>query len=83
MNITQGGLSDIISLNSGLSAITNAEKVTLSIKLSGTPYENSYSLWIYPADADTIVPDDIIVSNKLDKQSSGRFSCGCKSIVLP
>jgi hypothetical protein len=83
IDIAQGGLSDIISLNSGLSVITKAEKVTLSIKLSGTPYENSYSLWIYPADADTKVPADIIVSNKLDKQLLVDLSSGAKVLFFP
>ena len=82
MDIGQGGLSDFISLNAGLSGFVKAEKVTLSIKLSGTPYENSYSLWIYPADINTTVPADIIVSDRLDRKLLEEFIFGCKNIVL-
>lgn len=72
MDITQGSLSDIMSQNAGLTNITKADKITLSIRLSGTPYENSYSLWIYPADADTVVPSDIIgiTRNDVDPDKS-------------
>ena len=83
MNVSQGGLSDFISLNAGLSGIVKAEKVTLSIKLSGTPYENSYSLWIYPADVNTMVPADIIVSDRLDRKLLEDLSSGAKVLFFP
>lgn len=83
MDIARGGLSDILSLDVGLTNIKKPEKVTLSIKLSGTPYENSYSLWIYPADADTEVPSDIIIAEKLDKQVIQNLSSGAKVLFFP
>ena len=83
MEIAQGGLSDIIPVTTGLDGITEAEKVTLSIKLSGTPYENSYFLWIYPADADTSVPSDIIVSDRLDRKLLEDLSSGAKVLFFP
>lgn len=83
MEIAQGGLSDIIPVNAGLEGITKAEKVTFSIKLSGTPYENSYSLWIYPAEADTQVPSDIIVSDRLDTKLLQDLSSGAKVLFFP
>ena len=83
MDIGQGGLSDFISLNAGLSGIVKAEKVTLSIKLSGTPYENSYSLWIYPADVNTMFPADIIVSDRLDRKLLEDLSSGAKVLFFP
>lgn len=83
MDISQGSLSDIMSLNAGLANITKADKMTLSIKLSGTPYENSYSLWIYPADADTVVPSDIIVTEKLDRHIIQELSSGAKILFFP
>jgi len=83
MDIDQGGLSDFISLKTGLSDIVKAEKVTLSIKISGTPYENSYSLWIYPADVNTMVSADIIVSDRLDRKLLEDLSSGAKVLFFP
>lgn len=83
MEIAQGGLSEIIPLNADFSGIAKAEKLTLSIKLSGTPYENSYSLWIYPADVDTNVPADIIVSEKLDGKMLEDLSSGARVLFFP
>jgi hypothetical protein len=83
IDIAQGGLSDIMSLNADLKSIDKAEKVTLSIKLGGTPYENSYPLWIYPADVNTMVPADIIVSDRLDRKLLEDLSLGAKVLFFP
>jgi len=83
IDIAQGGLSDIMSLNAGLTSISKAEKVKLSIKLSGTPYENSYPLWIYPAEADISVPSDLIITEKLDRSVMQNLSSGAKVLFFP
>jgi len=82
-DIAQGGLSYIMAINAGLSGITKAEKVILSIKLIGTPYENSYSLWVYPADTDTAIPSDLIITEKLDKPIIQDLSSGAKVLFFP
>ena len=83
LDIDRGGLSDIISVSAGLVNIQKAEKLTLSIKLNGTPYENAYPLWIYPADADTEVPSDIFIADKLDRQVIQNLSSGAKVLYFP
>lgn len=83
MDIGQGGLSEFISVNAGLSGILKAEKVTLAIKLRGTPYENAYSLWIYPADTETMVPADIIVADRLDRNVLEDLFSGAKVLFFP
>ena len=83
LEIGQGGLSEPIPVSAVLSGISKAEKVNLSIKLSGTPYENSYPLWIYPAGTDTSVPSDIIVSDRLDAKLLQDLSSGAKVLFFP
>lgn len=83
LEIGQGGLSEPIPVSAVLSGISKAEKVNLSIKLSGTPYENSYPLWIYPAGTDTSVPSDIIVSDRLDATLLQDLSSGAKVLFFP
>jgi hypothetical protein len=66
-DLQQGELTDIATLKSDLSKISKAEKLSLSILLEGTHYQNSYPVWVYPTDVDTKVPENILVSEKLDK----------------
>ena len=83
MDIAMGGLTDVISVNIDLSKIVKAEKLTLSIELDGTPYKNSYPVWVYPYGVDTSVPADIIISEKLDKKTLNELSAGAKVLLFP
>ena len=82
-DILQGGLNDVASLNIDLSRITKAEKLSLSIGLEGTQYKNSYPLWVYPADVDTKVPENILVSEKLDKTTLTKLAGGATVLLFP
>jgi len=48
LNSPQGELTDVGTITSGLASIDRAAKVTLELSVQGTPYRNSYDLWIYP-----------------------------------
>jgi hypothetical protein len=82
-DILQGGLTNIGSLNIDLLKFSRAEKLTLSIYLEGTHYENSYPIWVYPSDADIKVPDNILVSKNLDKTTLSRLSDGAMVLLFP
>lgn len=67
---------------SALSKISKAEKLTLSIVLEGTHYQNSYPVWVYPADINTKVPENIIVSENLN-ESISRLEEGALVLFFP
>ncbi|MFA5818465.1 MAG: hypothetical protein WC854_04235 [Bacteroidales bacterium] len=82
-DISQGVLTDVASLNIDLSKISKAEKLSLSIVLEGTQYKNTYPVWVYPADVDTKVPENILVSEKLDKTTLSKLSGGATILLFP
>ena len=82
-DILQGKLTDAASLNIDLSKIMKAEKLSLSISLEGTQYKNSYPVWVYPKDADTKVPENILVSAKLDYATLSKLSGGAIVLLFP
>ncbi|MEI8225491.1 MAG: sugar-binding domain-containing protein [Bacteroidota bacterium] len=82
-DISQGELTDVASLNIDLSKISKAEKLSLSIVLEGTQYKNTYPVWVYPADVDTKVPENILVSEKLDKTILSKLSGGATILLFP
>jgi hypothetical protein len=83
VDILQGGLTNIGSLNIDLLKFSKAEKFTLSILLEGTQYENSYPLWVYPTNVATKVPDNIYVSKNLDKATLSKLSEGGMVLYTP
>jgi hypothetical protein len=83
VDILQGELTVIGSLNFDLLKFSRAEKLTLSVFLEGTHYQNSYPVWVYPANVDTKVPDNILVSKKLDKITLTKLANGAMVLLFP
>jgi hypothetical protein len=83
VDILQGGLTNIGSLSIDLLKFPKAEKLNLSILLEGTHYENSYPLWVYPSDAVTKVPGNILVSKNLDKTTLSKLTDGALVLLFP
>jgi hypothetical protein len=82
-DILQGAITNIGSLNFDLLRFRRAEKLTLSIFLEGTNYENSYPLWVYPPNLDMKIPDNILVSKKLDKITLSKLAEGSMVLFIP
>jgi hypothetical protein len=82
-DICQGELTDAATLNVNLSKILKAEKLTLSIILEGTRYRNSYPVWVYPRNVDTKIPENILVSGKLDKATLSKLEEGAEVLLFP
>jgi hypothetical protein len=83
VDILQGAITTIGSLNIDLLKFTRAEKLTLSIYLTGTHYENSYPLWVYPTNVVTKVPENILISRSLDKNTLSKLSEGGIVLLFP
>ena len=81
-DLAQGGLTDIASLNTDISKVLKAEKLSLTVTLEGTHYKNSYPVWVYPSNVDTRVPENIIVSEKLDKTTLSKTQRRICSFVI-
>jgi hypothetical protein len=79
----QGELSDAAGLNIDLSVISKAAKLSLNIILEGTLYKNSYPLWVYPVDADTVIPQNVYLTEKLDKTTLTKLSEGSSVLFFP
>jgi hypothetical protein len=82
-DILQGAITTVGSLNIDLLKFTRAEKLTLSIVLPGTHYENSYPLWVYPTNVMAKVQENIFVSRSLDKNTLSKLSEGGMVLLFP
>jgi hypothetical protein len=82
-DILQGAVSPAGAINADLLHFSRAEKLTLSVSLEGTKYKNSYPLWIYPARIDIKVPENIMVTRKLDRVTLSKLSEGGMVLFIP
>jgi hypothetical protein len=82
-DIIQGGLTTIGSLNIDLLKFSKPEKLTLSVYLEGTKFENSYPIWVYPANVEIKVPDNILISRKLDQVTLSKLANGGMVLLFP
>ncbi len=83
VDISEGGLNNIATLSIDLAKFPRAEKLTLSVFLEGTKFENSYPLWVYPANVETKVPSNILLSKKLDKPTISKLAEGALVLLCP
>jgi len=82
-SIDQGSLIDAGSITIPLGIIKTARKLKLSIYIEGTEYENSYPLWVYPADNFPPTPINITVATELDANMLERLNKGKSVLFFP
>lgn len=63
----QGKLASIGSIQPQIADLPKAQKIVLSLTIEGTPYHNTYPLWIYPANNRPEVPEDVLVTEEMNQ----------------
>lgn len=83
MNIPDGlGLLVAGNIQLALPEVERACKAELELKIEGTPYQNSYSLWIYPAKKQ-LNTGEVIVVNHLTDGVLKDLKEGQKILLMP
>lgn len=82
-DILQGGITNVGPISIDLLKFSKSEKLTLSVLLEGTRYENSYPVWVYPTSIETRVPENILITRKLDKVALSKLSDGGMVLFYP
>jgi hypothetical protein len=82
-NLLQGKLNEVSTIAIDLSEMKTSEKLTLQLSLNGTPYKNSYPVWVYPKIENTEVPSDIFVAGKLNTEVLKKLESGEKVLLFP
>jgi hypothetical protein len=82
-DIPQGTLFPLGQLRIPLAQCPTPQKLVLTLCLPGTPYANSYPLWVYPAKIDVAPPPGVIVSRKFDATVKAQLAAGASVVLLP
>jgi hypothetical protein len=69
------------SIEYALQGIRAAEKLTLTVSVEGTPYLNSWELWVYSTTTDP-QPGEILITKKLDRKARKMLEEGGSVLLL-
>jgi hypothetical protein len=54
----------------------------LVVGLKGTPFENDWNVWVYPARREATAPEDVLVTHSLDQVALARLDAGGRVLLL-
>jgi hypothetical protein len=82
--IPTGHLTDVGTFKVPLTAATAPQRATLTLEIQGTPYRNSYPVWIYPEKADTRAPEGVKIAREfLHGDTRAHLEAGGKVLLMP
>ncbi|MCD8387187.1 MAG: glycoside hydrolase family 2 [Bacteroidales bacterium] len=79
-NAVQGGNTTLGSISCPLASVSSASQLTLTVKIDGTPYQNSWKFWVYPTQQ--IDTKAIVLTRDFDKAIEA-LSAGQKVLFSP
>lgn len=84
ITVKQGKLTDVGEYTLPLADIAAPQKLTLTFAIEGTPYCNSYPIWIYPSKVDTSVPKGVMVTDSFAAAETAKhLAAGGKVLLFP
>ncbi len=66
-----------------LAQLDAPQAAKLVVGLKGTPFENDWDVWIYPAKPEAEAPTDVLVTQRLDAAALARLEAGGRVLLLP
>ncbi|MCH7227114.1 sugar-binding domain-containing protein [Haloferula sp. A504] len=82
--LLRGELNEVDFFLWPLAQIKGPERLDLTLSIEGTPYRNSYPIWVYPPEVDTEPSDGVIVSRRFtDPKTKDHLAKGGKVLLLP
>ncbi len=77
------GLISIGKLEVELDSLKVPDKVLLTLTLPDTEYKNVYPFWIYPTVEKVVLPEEILVTEQLDKSVMNALQSSEKVLLFP
>jgi hypothetical protein len=76
------GLLDVGTITTKCST-TVPQKMILTLSIEGTDYQNSWPIWVYPAETKKKTASDIIISHRYDAETARKLSGGATVLLMP
>ncbi len=82
--VLTGGLTEIDLFVWPLAQVTGPERLNLTLSIEGTPYRNTYPIWVYPPEVGTQPSEGVMISRSLhDAATRAHLAKGGKVLLLP
>lgn len=82
-NIPMGGLYTLGEIQVPLSSQKASQKLTISLSINNTEYNNSYPIWVYPTKESLESSDEIIITSILSDNIINQLKAGKKVFLMP
>jgi len=66
-----------------LANVAAPAKLVMKVSIEGTPYANSWDIWVYPAELDTQPSDSILITEQFDEKTKTVLKDGAKVLLMP
>jgi hypothetical protein len=84
MDILTGNVTDVDLFSADLSGIKTAQKLLVTISVPGTPYKNSYDIWVYPQmKQPATAPKGVTVTRTFSRKVQAEVEAGATVLLLP
>jgi hypothetical protein len=58
-------------------------RLVVTVMIEGTPYTNSWEIWVYPAGLAPKPPEDLLIADSLDEKVVAALDSGRKVLLMP
>ncbi len=79
----QGSVTSVGDISVSLDRIEKSSKAFVQLKITGTEFDKSYPIWIYPVINKVQIPDGLIVSKQLDEKTLRTLENGGRVLLFP
>jgi len=66
-----------------LANIAAPAKLVLTVLIDGTPFKNTWDIWVYPAVLNTQPSSGVLIAEHLDEQTKAALKDGAKVLLMP
>ncbi|MBA7478357.1 hypothetical protein ES707_13780 [subsurface metagenome] len=81
--IPLGNGTNLGTIEVNLANVAAPAKLVATVSIEGTPYANSWDIWVYPAKLDTQPPGSVLIAERFDEQVRTALKDGGKVLLMP
>jgi len=80
--IPVGFLKDVGDISMNLKDLKKAQRLTISLKITGTRFKNEWSIWVFPKELPAKNDKDLIITNEINDETLLALNNGKKILLV-
>ncbi|MHC4324787.1 MAG: discoidin domain-containing protein, partial [Planctomycetota bacterium] len=83
ITIPLGNGTELGGIEAELTNVAAPAKLVVTVSIEGTPYTNSWDIWVYPAEIAPEASDSVLVAGQFDEKVRSALNEGGKVLLMP